>query len=202
MRERGGFERGNHGFAAMIVAARSLLLALVDAGMLEHPSLLLMPWTTARGSPGNSFPRRPILEADTGRPLGFVGRAAARLPWGLGWLVRPAYEVRETEDESLLFILYGPWFTQRAWEVYDAEERVVGSLRGNLIRDRYGRTLAAAEPTPGGGFGFPEPEGEVLGTLEPVNRGHRMTFGEVLIGDPFARMLLLAGGLALTHSHA
>ena len=37
-------------------------------------------------------------------------------------------------------------------------------------------------------------------SAELARHGYRITFAEDLIGDPFARMLLLAGALALTHS--
>jgi hypothetical protein len=170
--------------------------------MLEHPSLLILPWAVATGprpTPSVSR-RRSILDPDTGRLLGFAGRRPVRLPWGLRWLARTALEIHETEDESLLFTLCGPWLTLRAWEVFDSEDHLVGSLRGNLVRDRQGRTLAVVQQCPAATFRFLTPENVELGSLLPNGRGNRITFSEELVGDPFARMLLLAGGLALTHS--
>jgi hypothetical protein len=169
--------------------------------MLEHPSLLLLPWaaTPPLQRAAAPVPRRCILDPDTGQTLGFAVKRSARLPWGFRWLARHAMEVHETEDEPLLFTLYGPWFTVRAWEVFDADEHLVGSLRGNTVRDRFGRTLAAVLPIPNGSFLFQAPEGFELGSLRPESTGNRMAFTEELIGEPFARMLLLAGALALTY---
>jgi hypothetical protein len=116
---------------------------------------------------------------------------------------RQALEIRETDDEPLLFTLLRPWFHNRAWEVFDAEDRPVGSLRGNLVRDRFGHHLAEVEQLAGGnGFRFGSRDGNELAVLRPDDAGSQLIFAEDLLGDPFARMLLLAGGLALTHSPA
>jgi hypothetical protein len=169
--------------------------------MLEYSSLLLLPWTSnPQGHAHSSMPdRRPILDPETGQALGFAGRRASRLPWGFKWLARLTLEIRETPDDSLLFILLGPGLTMRAWEVFDAEEYPVGSLRGGFIRDRYARVLAIAEPTLDGAFRYRSWEGIELGSLHRSGNENQLIFAEDLVGDPFARMLLLAASLAVTH---
>jgi hypothetical protein len=169
--------------------------------MLEHPHLLLLPWSPAPGRAGNR--RRDIIDPDTGDPLGFVCRRPPALPAWLSWLGRPALEIHEDEDASLLCIQYGPRFYVRGWEVYDAEEHLVGTLRGNAVRDRLDRTLAAVEYARNGtGHRFTSPDGYELGTLTPAGAGVRLTFAPLLGGDPFAKMVLLAAALALTNSRS
>jgi hypothetical protein len=168
--------------------------------MLEHATLLLLPWAAAPGgTPGGARQTRAVLDADTGRTLGFACRRPANLPRGLGWLARPGLDVYETEDASLLLRLAGPRWFAGGWEVFDAEEHRVGSLRGSSVRDRLGRPLARVVASPGrDALRFVTPSGYEPSALVRSAAGGRLTFAPDLVGDPFAKMLLLAAALVLT----
>ncbi|HEV3118570.1 MAG TPA: hypothetical protein VGY58_16080, partial [Gemmataceae bacterium] len=112
--------------------------------MLEHQHLLLLAWTVPEEA---NFARRDILDQDTGSPLGHARWEKRRAAGWLGIFLRsgPTIEVRETEDDSLLFTMHGsrPWqfvsWTKPAirgstagshfrWEIHDADGYVVGTL--------------------------------------------------------------------------
>jgi len=112
--------------------------------MLEHQHLLLLAWTVPEEA---NFARRDILDQDTGSPLGHARWGKRRAAGWLGILLRtgPTIEVRETEDDSLLFTMHGwrPWQflawtkppipgstagSRFRWEIHDADGYVVGTL--------------------------------------------------------------------------
>jgi hypothetical protein len=110
-------------------------------------------------------------------------------------------EIHELEDESLLFTLLRPWFHLRAWEVFDAEEHLVGGMKRDFVLDCFGRMIARAAPlADGAGQRFLGPHEDELGTLVSSETGSRLEFAVAVAGNPFAKMLLLAGALALTDS--
>jgi hypothetical protein len=110
--------------------------------MLEHQSLLLLPWSGPPGASGNghgsptSSERRLILDATTRLPLGFVRRRPGPRST-LRRLTQPGavLEVHEAEDESLLFMLRGPralslpWLEAPAWEIHDADGQRLARLQ-------------------------------------------------------------------------
>jgi hypothetical protein len=175
--------------------------------MLESSTLLLLPWAGGRqrggGRPGaGPAPVREIHDADTTQILGFACRRLGTPGAWFSWLARPALDIyaREEEDTSLLFTLYGPWFWTRVWEIYDADEHLVGTLRGNLILDSIGRILATVERGAGtDSFHFRRQAGYGPTSLTQTEAGVHMTFAPEVAGDPFAKMMLLAAGLALTN---
>jgi hypothetical protein len=82
------------------------------------------------------------------------------------------------------------------WEVCDADGHRVGSLRGEVIRDRSGLSLAVLERLPDrSGARFRGPDGRELGTLTRCAEGVEMTFSAEIDGEPFVKMLLLAMAL-------
>jgi hypothetical protein len=113
--------------------------------------------------------------------------------------MRSVLEVFETEDESLLCTLACPWLVVRGWEVSDADEHLVGTVRGCLILDRIHHLLASVDRTEGSGHRFLSPDGYELGWLNPGAGDDQLDFAEHLAGDPFAKMMLLAAALTLTH---
>src|SRR5262245_42385623 len=130
--------------------------------MLERHALLLRAWAPPAGRPPDrgragaegpppGSPTRAVLDPGTGEPLGFVSRRRPAWPW-LGWLVRPALEVYETEDASLLCTLHGPWALTRGWEVRDADDRLVGVCRGAAAWDRFGGCLGVLTRAGEGGL--------------------------------------------------
>ncbi len=166
--------------------------------MLERQRLLLCPWAEPTAAPAapRAGPRRQVLDAATGEPLGFVAR---RRPasW-LRWLAAPVLEVYETEDASLLCTLRGPFWKDRPWEVHDADERHVGSFDRSAVRDAYGVRLAALHRQEGGpGTAFVTPAGLELAAFAPGERGVLLAFAPAVDGNPFARMALLGAALVL-----
>jgi hypothetical protein len=170
--------------------------------MLEHATLLLLPWSESpeKRATGRGRTRtRAILDAVSGRPLGFARRCYSALPWGLGWLARPVVEVHESEDASLLLTLHGPGWLLGGWEVLDADDHRVGRLRGSAVLDCLGRPLARVSSEPGGNtLRFLTSSGCASSILAPSSAGAQLTFAQDLMGDPFAKMLLLAAALVLT----
>src|SRR5262249_41097220 len=154
-------------------------------GMLEKQGLLLNPWEFSA-----TQPRRTVRDAATGEPLGFVSRRpSTRWRW-LRWLERPVWEVYETEDASLLMSLRGPGIWTRTWEVFDAEPRLVGTLRGTALLDGYGGRLAVAQRSHERGAGrFVNPHGLELASFSRHDRDTLLTFHPALEGDPFAKMI-------------
>jgi hypothetical protein len=113
-----------------------------------------------------------------------------------GWwprLARLIVEVRESEDDSLLFTMSRRWALGESWVVGDADRRPVGKLCGNLLRDALGRRLAVLEKQDGGISGrWRDLEGRELGTFAEADQGMLATFDGSGAENPFVRMLLLA----------
>jgi hypothetical protein len=129
--------------------------------MLEHKSLLLLPWSTVVASPSDSGrpegvrQRREIIDAASGSRLGQARWNATESRGLLGRLLTAAMTVavHETEDDSLLFTMHGMrrwkfWsrhrnddrlrnLTQTTWQVRDADDHPVGSVH----TDRDGKYL-------------------------------------------------------------
>src|SRR3954454_14029752 len=109
--------------------------------MLETRTLLLR----ARTPDGV----RPIVDAGTGAPLGYAHQTAPGGPAWWRWLAGPVLEVREQDDEPLLFTVRRAWALLPRREVRDAEGHWVGTLLGPYLEDRYGRRVAAVQEGPG-----------------------------------------------------
>jgi hypothetical protein len=157
--------------------------------MLERSRLLVRNWT----QPGDGPPRRPILDADTGEPAGFARWQPAESPW---WrrLGPAALEVRETEDESLLFVLRRCWGLGTSWEVRDADGRPVAVVRRGWVEDRR-ESLAALIERDRAVWRFRGSRGEDLGCVEPGADGVAVTFAPGAGENPFLRMAVLAAAL-------
>jgi hypothetical protein len=155
--------------------------------MLEQDQLLLLPEDEAS--------RRAIVAATTRAPVG-LARWQPGPPRGWRRWLRPVLEVREHEDEPLVFTLRRCWHLLPWYEVRDAEEYTVGYLLGPLIQDRYQQRLALRQR---------EGQSEVchylssqqhsLARLIPGPEGLQIQFAPWELTDPFVRMLLLASAL-------
>jgi hypothetical protein len=157
--------------------------------MLEQRALLLPPSSAAR---------RPIL-GDSGAALGFaVWRQAAPLPWWRrAW--RSVLEVHENEDESLLFTVRRCWTLLPRREVREADGWRVGTLLGPLVDDERGRRLAVRSLEADRRTStFRSRRGAALAWIAPEGEALRLTFGELVEGEPFVKMLLLAALLSNT----
>jgi hypothetical protein len=153
--------------------------------MLEQRVLLVAP----RGAGAT----QPILDGETGRPLGFARRPAPSGPW---WrrLAPPVLAVHEEEDEPLVFTVHRTWGLRPRREVRDADGRTVGSLRGSSVWDVAGRPVAELTAAGSGERIFRGRGGRELARLTPGPEGLRLAFNPD-VGDPFVRMLLLAAVL-------
>ncbi len=161
--------------------------------MLEAASLLISPWQPDGGrSPGWS---RPIADARTGASLGKACLAAPAGGAWLDWLRGRRVEVLETDDAALLMTLARPWGLSRRWEVYDAEERRVGTIYPAFLLDGEGEHRAVIDGRGRGGKVFGA-AGELLAEYGPAaGRATQLAFAASLEPNPFLRMLLLAAVL-------
>jgi hypothetical protein len=129
-----------------------------------------------------------ILDPATRCFLGLVRRKIHSPAW-YAYVARPTLEVLETEDESLLFTLSRTW---GGGLVSDADGHRVGTLRGNLIRDRHGNRLANVESSATASTGRWLAVGsEELGAFNSSDGGVLATFHPAA-DNPFVKMLLLA----------
>jgi len=162
--------------------------------MLEHAALWLGPWQSAPPLPAGERAAWAIVDPGSDRLLGSARRGTA--PRWLGWLARPAAEVLEQPDDSLLLTLVQGWALGKGWTVHDADGQRIGSVRGPLVRDRAGKPLAAQEPGDPGARCWRTPDGRELGRLQAAAGGRLVTFAaELRAGSPFIKMLLLASTL-------
>jgi hypothetical protein len=163
--------------------------------MLERQALLLGPWAepAAPGAP----PQRRVRDAATGEALGFVARRRAGPRW-LRWLLPVVLDVYETEDASLLCTFRSRKWVGNVWEVYDADERRVGSFDRGAVRDACEARLAEVRRSGGRDGGrFVSPAGLELADFGPAAGGVLLTFTAAAEGNPFARMALLGATLVL-----
>jgi hypothetical protein len=155
--------------------------------MLEQPAILLRPW------PANEAPRRWIVDAATGTPLGFACWQTPPGPRWWSWLLPAVLEVHEAEDEPLLFTVYRFWGLGPSWVVRDADERLVATVRRRRIEDRFGQRLLVLGSGADGVYRFQGHSGREAGTLTRSPEGIRVTFAAA--ANPFTRMALLATAL-------
>lgn len=151
--------------------------------MLEAPALLIRP----RAPSGV----RAILDAATRKPLGHA-RPGQR-PWWRCLSSKPL-EVREHEEEPLLFTVRRAWGRPPRQEVLDADGVPVGLVRGRFLYDGWGRCVAAAEDGPDGRT-FRDGDGRPLARLTRRADGVAVDFDEAVASEPFAKMVLLAAAL-------
>src|SRR5438552_2488116 len=111
-----------------------------DRPMLEQTALLLRP-----SLPGNASLRRVwVVDSATDEVLGSARRRGGRSRLArLRWWGRPVIEVRESDDEPLVFTMWPAWGFARRWRVEDAEGARVGRLVGPFLLDRRDAPLAS-----------------------------------------------------------
>src|SRR6266851_5591464 len=116
-----------------------------------------------------------IVDPDTGVTLGHAR-----------WLMSNL-EVRELDDEPLLFTVRRRWLFFRRRVLRDADGNVIGFVGGGVIQDRWGRCLATRE---GGNATsvFQGRMGQEIAILRSGQEGCRLTFGAELEGEPFVKM--------------
>ena len=127
-----------------------------------------------------------IHEADRQCQLG-VARPAGRRKW---WycLSAPTIEVLETDDEALLFTLDRYWGLRPTWLIRDADQRLVGRLRGESAWEADGRLLGQWRQDERRRW-FAAAGRELAELQFPDPRSATLTFRD---DNPFTRMILLA----------
>jgi hypothetical protein len=155
--------------------------------MLEQQLLVLRPQPAPTP--------QTLVEAVTGAPLGFT-RWRTRSSWLTRWLVGPILEVREHEDEPLLFTVRRCWSFAARYLVCDAEDSPVGVLDRSFLLDRLGR-LFTVRQREGERVVFRTTSGCPVAEAESVAETVRLSFHAVVENQPFAKMLLLAAVLNL-----
>lgn len=163
--------------------------------MLEQTVLLLQPWQPA---PDNVAAARvrPVRDGQ-GDLVGFVRQEPVQAPRWLRWLARAVVVAHELPDLSLVFLLRRSWGWPGSWEVLDAEERLVGTVRGHALLDGLGHLLAVIEQPNGEGRGrILAVQGRELGDYRREGEGTRLTFAAEMEGNPFAKMMVLGAVVA------
>jgi hypothetical protein len=164
--------------------------------MLEHPGLLLGPWQAPAGNARPESRTRTVIDPVSRARLGMVRRRPPSWPH---WLGREALEVYETDDESLLCTIWAPWWLSWSWEVYDADDRRVASIRSAQLRDALGRPLAALQPADNEHSRKLVTEAGVeLGEWSVSGDEILLQFAPALANEPLARMAFL--GMVLCQS--
>jgi hypothetical protein len=154
--------------------------------MLEYDSLTFPP--AAMGSGWT------IREPVSGKQVGVARRLTREGGFWSRWLGRQRLAVHESEDEPLLCTLHRLWSFREAWELRDADGRVVGKLSRAVLRGRLGRLLTRIESTDGPSTQYRDRQGRTIATL--TCSGERvLTFAPACKGDPFTRMMVLGSAL-------
>jgi hypothetical protein len=154
--------------------------------MLEYDKLIFVP--------SEAIPGWSIRDADSGCEVGVVRNVYVVAGFWNRWRVRARLAVHESEDEPLLCTLRRLWRFREAWELCDADGRVVGKLSRTFLRDRSGRLLTRIQITEDQTHQYLDRHGRVMATL--ICSGRRMlTFAPECKGDPFTRMLVMGGAL-------
>jgi hypothetical protein len=164
--------------------------------MLEESMLLVDLWQPAPG--GESAVRvRQILDT-SGVTLGLVRQDPLRWPRWLRWLAGQTLVVQELPDASLVFALRRSWGWPSCWHVLDADEKLVGTLRGRALLDGLGNLLAVIETADQQGRGrLLAARGHELANFADEGATTRITFAAEVEGNPFAKMMLLGAVLVV-----
>lgn len=188
-----------------------------ELGLLELQRFLIEDRTSSRQA-GSTH---EIFDPQTNVKVGIVREEPGALGnWLRGWFMRTflprKLEVRETEDESLVFTVHRPaglW--QRRIEVYDADDHLIGygehrSLFGRAslwVYDRRGLPFVEVRSdAQGRGCCLVGPNGQEWARVSREGTGsgkaafadrYLVSMSDVLAEQPLAKMLLLGAALAV-----
>jgi len=158
---------------------------------LEYPILKLGRWGAATAV--RVMACLVISEPESRRPLGLARWRPRPRPFWRRWFTPAVLEIVESEDESLLCTVQQSWGLRAGWDVFDADNRYVGSIHGAYVLDPFGRPLAILVSSDTAvQKSFVDASRRELGTLLQDASGDCLSFGTALPDNPFARMLLLA----------
>jgi len=164
--------------------------------MLAQPSLLIHPWTRTTLADGEAWIRSIADAAD--RPLGFVRyQDVPALLWFL-WPHKIRLDVYETEDASHVISVARSWTTLHIWDVQDAEDRHIGSVYPKSLVTSDQVILGYLDDDASGGCCIVDTNKRPLATFgRRVGAATEFSLAPAIDANPFRRMLLLAGVLAL-----
>ena len=164
--------------------------------MLELARLLISSWLAPL--PGEREWQRKIRDAETATD---VGRAVWQPRLIHRWLgpLWPAFiEVREIDDEPLLFTARRVWALWPRWEIADADQRGLGSVRGSWLTDLQRRRIAQLHYSVSHDVcRIQAINGDMLATMTARGAGQELHFAERLAEEPFLKMLVLAFAVTL-----
>jgi hypothetical protein len=156
--------------------------------MLETASLLIHPWQHT-GDHGWS---RLVVDAATASALGRVGWLGPPERSWFDWLHGQRLEVLETDDAALLMTLVRSWGLTRWWDVYDAEERRIGTIAPPVLLDSEGGRRAYLDRADRHNGRLLSPEPRILADYaRQSDEAILLRFSPDLDANPFLRMLLL-----------
>lgn len=160
--------------------------------MLEASSLLIHPWHLQSGVPHRWS--RLILNGATSAVLGCIRWVG---PAQDAWFARlrgHRLDVLETEDAALLMTLIRPWGLTRLWNVWDAEDRRVGTIYPPVLLDGEGGRRGCIDATDPAHGKILHPSARVLAEYEHLaDGGTVLRFAADLEPNPFLRMLVVGG---------
>jgi hypothetical protein len=163
--------------------------------MLEAPSLWIHPWQRTGAVPRNWT--RLVTDGSTSAALGRVNWLGPPERSWFDWLRGQRLEVLETDDAALLLTLVRPWGLSRLWDVYDAEERRVGSIAALMLLDGEGDRRGYLDRHDHIGGRILDPTSHLLAEYgQRPDQVTQMRFAPGQEINPFLRMLLL--GCVLT----
>jgi hypothetical protein len=156
--------------------------------MLEIASLVIYPWQHAEADGWS----RAVADGATAAPLGRVRWRGRAEPGWLDWLRGQRMDMLETEDAALLMTLVRSWGLTRCWDLYDAEDRRVGTLAPPLLLDNEGGRRAYLDRADRDHGRLVNPLSRVLADYARQSDGvMQFRFAADLEPNPFLRMLLL-----------
>lgn len=156
--------------------------------MLEIASLLIHAWQYTDADGWN----RTVVDGTTAALLGRVRWLGPPERSWFDWLRGQHMEVLETEDAALLMTLVRSWGLTRFWDIYDAEERRIGTIAPPVLLDSEGGRRAYLDRADRDHGRMLNSASRVL--AEYARQGVAATavrFAPELEPNPFLRMLLL-----------
>jgi hypothetical protein len=162
--------------------------------MLESQVLWLSPAEVATtGRAGSNATRRRVLGGSARREIGHIVERPLR--WWPG-RVRAWVSAFEGPDESAVFSGRRAGWLPGDWDVFDADGKVVGMIRGPYLFAADGTlvgTQAAGQERHAGRI--IDSDSNAVARWQPEQGGARIEFADALAGQPFIKMTIVIAAL-------